>query len=347
MNTNKGAFAMLDFKKKLLIYGAILAVLIVLFVVGVVVQAVSLEPQGEKIFAQLKTDAVEKITVTDKAGSLTVAREGASWKIALGAKTFDAAKTAVDSLLSGVAEVRKKNTASSNKDTWTTFNVDDANAVHIVLSGAGGTVLADCYFGKGGATSLSQYIRLPGGPDVIQIDSRIEKTTQLKEWVERRLFPEGFYVDDVERVLVKTNLVFNEQAQSLAQNLAYTLVPGEKNKEGYTTWKIQENDRLPVSPQKTSSFVSAVAGFNADDVVQEPEKLNLDMTRPIGSIAVRLKTGKTYTISLLAKTAADPNSFYIVNQDAKYIYTGNNWNLKGLFGSWQTLIDTEALLGAK
>jgi hypothetical protein len=338
---------MLDFKKKLLIYGAILGVLVVLFVIGVVVQAVSQEPRGEKIFGQLKTDAVEKITVTDKTGSLAIAKEGAAWKIALGAKKFDAAKTAVDTLLSGMADLRKKNTASTNKDAWTTFNVDDANAVRIVLSGAGGSVLADCYFGKGGVTSLSQYIRLPGGPDVIQTDSRIEKTTQLKEWVERRLFPESFYVDDVERVLVKTNLVFNDQAQSLAQNLAYTLVPGEKNKEGYTTWKIQENDKLPVSPQKTSSFISAVAGFNADDVVQEPEKLNLDLTRPMGSIAVRLKSGKTYTISLLAKTASDPNSFYIANQDATYIYTGNNWNLKSLFGPWQSLIDTEALLGAK
>jgi hypothetical protein len=340
----------MDFKKKLVIYGSILLGLAVLFAVGTIVQALSLEPQGQKVFAQLKTDAVEKIEVTDRTGKLEIAKgagQNGAWQILAGGKQYDASKSAVDGLLANFADVRKLDVVTGNKDNWPSFNVDDANAVHIVLAGAGGAALAECWFGKGGATSFSQYVRLPGSPDVIQTDLRVEKTALLKDWVERRLFGAGFYVDDVERVLVKTSLVFGGDAKPAVQHLAYTLVPGDKNKEGYTTWKLAENEKLPLAPQKVSTFVNAMAGFTGDDVVQDPEELKLDPSRALGSIVVRLKKGQSYTLYLLGRAAGDPNTFYVTNQDDKYVYTSNNWSLQGLFGGANEIIDTTALLAPR
>ncbi len=304
----------------------------------------SLEPQGEKLFAQLKTDAVARITVTDPKGKLEVAKEGGSWKVTAGGKTFDASKTAIETLLKNFADVRERNVVTSNKDAWKDFNVDDANAVRIVLSGADGAALADCFFGKGGTTSFSQYARLSSSPDVVQTDVRVEKTTSLKEWAELRLFPESFYVDDVERILFKSALLFNDQGKTFARNLSMTFVPGEKNKEGYATWKLVESERFPLSPQKMSNFVNAIVGLTADDVVPDPEKLKLDPAHPAGSVAVRLKSGQTRTLSLLGVVAGDPASFYITNQDAKYIYTASNWTLRAVFADASTLLDVEAAL---
>lgn len=337
----------MDFKKQLIVYASILGVLVVLFVVGAVVQAASMGPQGEKVFPQFSADAAAKITVTDQKGAVEVDKAGGGWRVAVGGKTFDASKTAIDTLLKNFADVRKRDVVTANKDKWLDFNVDESHAVRVVVAAADGKPLADCYFGKGGTTSFSQYVRLPGAPDVIQTDVRIEKTTALKEWAEMRLFPDAFYVDDIDRILYKTSLVFNDQAKSFTHDLAYTLIPGEKNKEGYTTWKIAESERFPISPQKVSSLANSIAGFAGDDLVQDPAKLKLDPAHPAGSVAVRLKSGKTYTLSLLGSVAGEPDSYYVTNQDAKYIYTANNFGLRAIFSDASALIDPGALLAPR
>ncbi|MBN2351756.1 MAG: DUF4340 domain-containing protein [Spirochaetales bacterium] len=337
----------MDFRKKLAVYASILGVLVVLFVVGTVAQAVSMEPPGAPLFPAFKSDAVTKITVTDKDGNVEIDKTGDAWTVTVDGENFPASTTNVETLLDNFTKVRKSMNVTADKDKWLQFNVDDPNAVHIVLASATGETLAECWFGKGGTTSFTQYVRLPGAPDVIQTDVRIEKTSALKEWAEMRLFPDTFYVADVKSVSIKTSLVFDQHAKSYAQRVSYTLIPGEKNKEGYTTWTISENERVPLSPQKVSNLVNAVAGLRGESLVVHPEKLTLDPAKPLGTIEVKLSSGKTDTLSLLGKTEGDPDSFYITNQDVKYIYTAGNWSLSTIFGDASELVDAEALLAPR
>ena len=207
-----------------------------------------------------------------------------------------------------------------------------------------GATQAECFFGKGGSTSFSQYVRLPSSDDVIHIDHRIEKTIQLKEWVDRRLYEE-FYVSDVARVTVKTSLVFSDNAESFGRTMRYTLVQGEQGEDEKLTWTILENEKLPLSTSPVNGFVSTISRFVADNVVEEPESLNLDPENPLGSVVVTLKSGTSYTLFLLGMAESEEDIFYVTNQEHDYIYTAGKWALKDIFRqSVDAFIDAQALL---
>ncbi len=344
MTSNKGAHTTMDFRKKLIVYASILGVLVVLFVVGTAARASALVPQGTPLFPAFKSDEVAKITVTDKSGKIEIEKSGDAWTILADGRQFDASKKNVQALLDNFKDVRKNMIVTTDKSKWLQFNVDPADAVHMVLASASGATLAECWFGKGGTTSFTQFVRLPGDPAVIQTDLRIEKTSALKEWAQMRLFPEPFYVADVESLTLKTSLVFDQHAKGYAQHLAFTLVAGEKDKQGEPTWKMSESERLPISSSKVSNLINSVVGLTGDTLVVDPGKLKLDPAKPLGSIQIRLKSGKTATLSLLGKVADNPDSYYVTNQDAKYIYTLSNWSLSSIFGDPSELLDVEAAL---
>jgi hypothetical protein len=238
--------------------------------------------------------------------------------------------------------MRRQSSAGTGRDTWAAFSVDDASAAKISLYDASGTVQAACFFGKGGSTSFSQYVRLPGGDEVIQIDSRIEKTTLLKDWVERRLFPD-FAADDVARVVVNTTLIFSDKAEPVKRAIAYTLVQGEKDKDGGNTWKITEDERLPLAGAAVNGFISSLSRFTAENVVESPQ--DLDQQHPLGSVTVTLKSGVTYTLFLLDKAPDGKDVFYVTNQDHRHVYTVGNWTLKDIFRQGvDSFIDAKALL---
>jgi hypothetical protein len=332
----------MEFKKKLVIYASILGGLLVLFVIGSLVSLAGVTPQGEKIFPALSAAAVAKVKIADKAGVLELIKADTGWKLTVRGRTYVAAKDVVDTLIKNVEALHKKSTAGSAKDSWETFSVDDASAIRITLLDQAGAVQADCFFGKGGSTSLSQYVRLPSADAVIQADGRIDKTTLLKDWVERRLFPD-FLVDDVAKVTIKTTLVFNDNAEASRRSLGYTLVQGEKDKEGINTWKLLENDRVPLTGATVNGFVSGLSRFSAENVVEDPAPLKLDPARPLGTAVLTMKSGSTYTLLLLGASAAEANTFYVTNQENKYLYTATNWALKDAFRAGiDSFIDTKA-----
>jgi hypothetical protein len=225
--------------------------------------------------------------------------------------------------------------------------VDASSAVRITLADSAGAVQAECFFGKGGSTSFSQYVRLPSADDVIQINSRIEKTVRLKEWVERRLFGD-FYGADAVQVTVETSLVFSDDAKPLRRHIGYTLVQGEKGENDQETWKVLEDDRLPLSTSPVNGFISSISRFTADNVVKEPESLGLDPQKPLGSVVVALKSGTSYTLFLLGEAESEEDVFYVTNQEHDYIYTAGKWALKDIFRQGiDSFIDTQALLNPK
>ncbi len=334
----------MEFKKQFIIYGSILAGLAAFFILGTVVKVSGAVPRGEKVFPDLKKEAVVRIDITDKTGRLELEKGTTGWLVKTNGKSFEAAKDTADSLITNFTDMRRASTAGTGRDTWAAFSVDDASAAKITLYDSSGTVQAACFFGKGGSTSFSQYVRLPGADEVIQIDSRIEKTTLLKDWVERRLFPD-FTADDVARVAVNTSLIFSDKAEPVKRSLAYTLVQGEKDKDGGNTWKITEDERLPLAGATVNGFISSLSRFTAENVVTSPQTTDLDQQHPLGSVTVTMKSGITYTLFLLDKAPEGTDVFYVTNQDHRNVYTAGNWALKDIFRQGvDSFIDAQALL---
>jgi hypothetical protein len=337
----------MDFKKKLIILGSILGGLVVLFVIGVIASSIGQGSQEAKVFPDLKTDVIGRVLIEDKTARLEFSKAEGSWWLVANKTKFIAAKERLESLMKSFAELRKSKIASTNKETWSSFNVDEKNAFHVVLSDANGAPAADCYFGKAGATSYSQYIRVAGKEEVIQANLHVENSTSLKDWVERRLFTDEFAIDDIERVSLKSNMIFIDSAkgtEAVYHPVSLVFVQSAQKKDNTIVWKLSGNEDYPLSPVKVNQLVASFLRFNAENIVIPPEDLKVNRSSPLGSIEVRLKNGTMYTLYLLDSLPSDPNSYYITNQDKKYIYVSSNISLKDIFKGLETLVDAGALL---
>lgn len=337
----------MDFKKKLIISGTVLGVLVVLFIVGQIAAALRNAPTGEVLFPAFKPDLVASIAITDKNGAIELRKAGDDWQILSGGRSFDLDESRVEAILTGVADLRKNQVASSRPETWGDFSVDEAQAVRLVLRKADGTALVDCFLGKAGTTSFSQYLRLAGENEVIQANSRFDYTTNLKDWVQLGLFPDLLQTDSVAAISIASNISFLDTEtgiEAAERPVSVSLVNTGEVKEEKPVWQARGNEGLPVSADKVTSFISAFANFTAEDVVVDPAAANIDETAvPLGAITLTLADKTTWTLVLVAGVEGDKTRFYVKRGDGRYYYIATDWSLRSLFTGLESFIEALVL----
>jgi len=339
----------MDYQRKLMISSSILGGLIVLFLIGSIIGAVGVAPEGKILFPEFKGGSVVSIKVTDKNGSLTVSKESdETWRIHYNENTFEPNQLTVGMLIKNLSDLRQTNEITANPEAWSNFNVDETDAVRYVVTEADGTVSVDAYFGKRGPTSFSQYVRCAGSDTVLQTDYNIEQTAALKDWVELRLFPDTIKIEEVSEISIQSRVAFFQGDSGIdakPNTIALTIIPTGDIVDEKPVWQIKGYANIPLSYDKIVSYINMLNGFAGRDIVADPQSADISPDdRPLGSVTIRLKNGAADTLFLLTAVPGDDQLYYVTNQNRKYVYVQEDWTIRNLIKGAEGFVDEAALL---
>jgi hypothetical protein len=156
-------------------------------------------PSGVALFPGLRSDAakIAEIEVRQGTGKLTLARKGQDWLL-VQHSSFPATPEKVRAFLLNLADAKLVEAKTREKDRYKLLGLEDPTAHDatsrlVQLKDSNGAVLAEVVVGNertdafGGGKS-GTYIRKPGKDQTWLVNTRIEGGTDLKSWVEPRLF---------------------------------------------------------------------------------------------------------------------------------------------------------------
>ncbi len=96
----------------------------------------------------------------------------------------------IEQTLEKINTFKKYDIVSQNKDKQATFEVDNETGLHVIISNADSSVLADFFVGKSGPYYNSTYLRTKGSDEVILINDNLRAafTPWTGKWVDRTIF---------------------------------------------------------------------------------------------------------------------------------------------------------------
>lgn len=150
-----------------------MVVLVALYLLGRMIAG-----KGERNFDSniltLDTAVVDKIVMTGKSGTVTLTRDGSSWKVEDGqGNEAPALKSAAQGVIGSLASIQSQRIITTSPDKWADYEVTDTSGTQVIATGKGKT-LADLMIGRfafnQATRSGTSYVRKSGENAVYAVD---------------------------------------------------------------------------------------------------------------------------------------------------------------------------------
>jgi hypothetical protein len=256
---------------------------------------------------------LDTISVTRQGVTSTLKREGGKYKV-----TAPVAATADDANAKAAFDALEKlvlaNLVTENKAKQAEFEVDDAKAVHVVAK-AGADTKADLLVGK--AVGNGTMVRLAGKDEVWQAVGPLRSTFDKgpADWRDRSVLT--FSAADAETVTVK------------AGGASAGVIVVKKNGKtplGEDKWdlvsSVPKMERIDNSVP--NGIVGALSSFKTNDFADGAAPAGTGLDTPSLTVTVGLKGGKTATLLVGNKKAAD--ELYVKTPESPQIYVVKSFN---------------------
>jgi hypothetical protein len=265
----------------------------------------------QRPLAKIDPTALKAISVTRTLVKTTIERDGGKYKVtAPVASAADElnAKAAFDAL----EKLELGNLVTEKKDKQAEFEVNDANALHVVAQGAGGAELAYLLVGKavGGGTM----VRLKGSDQVWQAVGPLRSVfdKSAAEWRDRTVTT--FSTADAETVTVKAKdgvAVVKKSGKGAGGEDKWELVSSEP--------KVEKLDNAV-----PNGIVNALSSFKTDDFGDKETLASTGLDAPALTVTVGLKGGKNVTV--LIGNQKGTEAHFVKTADAHQIYVVKNFS---------------------
>ncbi|RPJ07936.1 MAG: DUF4340 domain-containing protein [Spirochaetaceae bacterium] len=330
----------MNFKEKVKALGAVLGVLVLLFVIGIITRSITYASQAEPLFAQTDKAEVQKITLTDKDGSIEFTKHDSEWDIIKDGITLPGSKDAIDGLAGSITGTRKSRIATEKKENWEQYAVDDKSATHVVLSDAKGTVI-DIYLGKSAEDGVSQFVRIAGKDQVIQTVDRLMYSSKTREWINHAMIPQDIKVGEIDKISVRSILGFDQSGNLDLVNWHspqnYTVF--QTIKDGKPSYALHGNSTLQISQARITDLLYNVINFNNEDIVLDTKGLSLSLSLPLAEITLSLNGGKTYTIAVVGYSRENNAVVYVTDKINPSVYSVMAWNINRVLPKLESLVE--------
>jgi hypothetical protein len=242
-----------------------------------------------------QTKAVDSISIEQPPGDekkpakVVITKKGDDWMISepLSAK---ANKSAIESLLDNLKELKVTELVSSSKDSYAQYQVSDDKAIHLTVK-QGDKVVANLYFGQGG--SRGQMARVDGknGVFVLKGYSSYLYTKDLKGW--RDLTVTKFEEDKVKSVTIENEHGLFEFAKTTAKK------PDGAADSGSNGWtgkfkKAKAGALADISrfdSTKIADVVRAFKSLTALDFGLNKQPADVGLDKPVATITIVMDDG--------------------------------------------------------
>jgi uncharacterized protein DUF4340 len=288
---------------------------------------------GEKIFADLKFDDVEKITLVKGDTEVVLTRnENDEWIVST-YYDYHADKNNVERLFQSISTMILEREASTRVENFSVYEVTGDLGVQVKFVGAFDKELADILVGKASADDYNAaYVRMPDEDRVLVAKSEVPisftlgvdyKTKQLNNanWVDKKVTQ--FSPDDLRKIEVVTpgGVIVLENIRTVEE------IPATEGDTAVTTeekwsWWVTEPENIKAEANEAAKLVRNLAALHASDAVakKDLEQYGLDapdtrvifqvMKKQEQAVAGSLVPEQIETVELLIGDKTSDDKYY-------------------------------------
>jgi len=315
------------YEKKVTALSGALAILLAIWAAGLVFspERVAARSESARLIAGKASD-VASISLRSAAGgaSVELVKSGSAWSLADGAARFPVQGQRVSSFLEDFGSISRLRVVAHSKESWSGFQLDEAQAKRALLKDASGKVLADVYVGGSGPTGSEIYLRRAGSDDSYSAESGIASYLGYgrSTWLDLRLLG-GLKEGDVQSFTPKSSIALDGKGKPL------TVVDSSLTRDG-KGWK---SGAAQIDPDASSSLLRAIVNLQGEDYVAAPPADAF--ARIDARIALDLGSGQTKVLEV--GSPAGDNRFYARQTGGSLTFILSSFSLHGALKSLSEL----------
>jgi hypothetical protein len=310
------------YEKKVIVLSSLLAALLLAWAAGLVFSPERVAARSESVrLVAGKAAEVASITLRSPGGaSIELAKQGALWVLVDGTARLPAQAQRVSSFLDELASVSRLKRVASSKDSWSGFQLDEAQAKRATLKDAAGKTVADILVGGYGPTGSEVYLRRAEQDASYSAESGLASYMGYgrSSWLDLRVLA-SIKEADIQSLALKSSIALDGAGKPLLA-LDYAL-----SREG-KTWK---SGAAQIDAEAVASLLRSLVGLQGEDYVASP---------PAGAFAkvdarISLELGTGQSRLLEVGAAAGDGRFYARLDGGGLVFTLSSYSLRGAFKS--------------
>jgi hypothetical protein len=232
-------------------------------------------------------EKIDNIELTSSGNTIKLSKVNSNWKV----NDFKADNAVVGEFLDTILKAKFTSVASTKKENYSIFNVQD-DSTKLIIS-AGSEKLANLFVGKSGGT-LETYVRTDADSNVYIIDQDIT----------------SFASSSIETLRDKNiALISTDKVTQVSNGLV-------KIKKQDNKWTMVDVQDKKTDNDKASTFVSNATSLKGINIAGDDIKTKLNGVSPIISIEINYDENSTFKYSIYKLDTA----YYARNQNDDTLY---------------------------
>jgi hypothetical protein len=309
------------YEKKVLVLSSVLAALLLIWGAGLLFspERVAARSESAHLLAGKPAD-VASISLKSPGGTaLDFQKSGADWVLVDGAAKLPAQAKRLSSFVDDIAAIARLRVVARSKDSWSGFQLDEAQAKHAILKDASGKTMADLYFGGYGPTGSESYIRKASSDLSYMADTGIASYfgSDRSSWLDLKVLGE-LKAEDIQSLSVKSSIALEKGKPALS--LDYSL-----RREG----KLWKSGAAQIDAEAVSSLLRSVANLRGEDYVAAPPPESF--AKIDARLGLELGSGSSRVIEVGAPAGAD--RFYARVAGGSLVFAVSSYSLKSVLKS--------------
>jgi len=271
-------------RTRVAVYGAILAVLVVLLALGAIFspRPAELGP----VFVALDPEEVRSIRLEETGTNLELDRLGDNWLLVEDDRQFPARSDRIGTFLDELASAQLVRKVTASESHWSEFGLaDDARVIRLEITHQGASRTLAAVWGSASDEPGLSFVRFENGPDVFASDAQIDfyLTQPATYWSYLRLLPENLAASDV--IALTGSIATSVDDEPLESEISW-----HKDDQ---TWFTGSGRQL------VSDKVGSVARENTDLVGRDFHREPISAYSAVGDMTVDYADGRRFSVEFL------------------------------------------------
>jgi len=313
--------AVLSFRRKVLILGAIIAALAAAYVLGLVFSPARVgKREAERPllpeFSRNQRDLAAAVELSDEGGKLKLVKKEESWVLPGGLREYPASRSRIDAFFNFLAETKRTRVLTGNPELWPDFGVGGEARRRIRLLDGAGNILTDIIVGKAAAGGGNDYVRLGRSNEVVLSNRSFDYylNVEAKFWSYLRIFPEELEGQSIMRISVDS-----------PEPLHYTLL---LDAEQRNLWSVAGQPQLSLDNAAVDLLANNLANLEGTEFAAAVDRAEAGLEDPAARILLSTQDNKDFR--LLIGGTAGKDQLYVALEDGPYIYKVSQWRVNGI-----------------
>lgn len=262
------------------------------------------------LFPEFRMEAAAIIKIEEGPKTVTLAKnagmEGA-WYVETTGGRYKADRLSIDSLLSSITRLKRRDVVSRRPDRADLFEVDEAAAVHLAVSDSEGEKIVQLRVGKSLGALRGTYVKVPGQDEVyLQMENIRRACVKGDDWVlswrDRTVF-------SCEKTDIKEIEILGPGRSILLKRCA--------EEGGKEEWRMASPKKGRINPVEGDRMAESLSDLKARDFVEGEKSLDkLGLVKPELVLFVTLARGeKREKIKFSASPEREGTRYLMKNDD--------------------------------